>query len=739
MQRQLLINGAIVVLALSTLGVVFATQHAPTTSELESRKNKLLPSWQKESVTRIVMRRKAQVLELTRASADAGVEGDFRIVKPWSERADIATVSSLLGSLDLASALRPADGVSREQAGLARPELQIELTSAGKVLRLVFGGAAPSPAGARYAEVVTDGASRLYTLSQGLLAELDLPFDKFRETRLLEQGRSEIAKLTLEGRGSHVTLLQRERGQIYLQAGGPPELADHRAADMIFTALSRLTSEHFLDPEQARALLGSDPLRLTLELREAGAPNVTLAFGGDCQAQAGSVVMLREQAGKPARAGCVPAELAHGLELAPAALPLLTPCAAREDEVEELRIVHGSAKLEMARKGDAFALRSPAPGEVALDAGNQRIGAIARARAERIAAPNLAALGLEPAAGEVELRLVGGELGLGEAEGSGIRDQGSERGGLRGDGGSERLLVGAVRGDGSLCVQRVADKVVLCVDAEAAPAFQPDASLLKGLGVLAFSPSELTRFTIDGPGRSERLRHDSDGSYQLETPSGFRHDGALVADTVQTLGTLQAERWVAPSDDGHFGLASAQLHVTLELGSGASATRRELRVGSAAQGGFYATLTPDPGVFVLARSSVVTLQTPLIDRELCPLAKAELGKIELRAGSRKLTLERHGEAWQGQGISPARALELVETVSALRADSAIHVGAAKPAEGLEKPALTLTLFGLSGKSYRLLVGAGDTLEGARIFYTRLDSVDATFSLAQSAVSALQDF
>jgi len=197
MRRQVLVNGALLALALGTLGVVWATRQAPSTAELEARKDKLFPSYRRDDVTRLRLSDDKQQLELVR-SGESGEPGDFRIVKPWAERADVATVSQLLGSLDLASALRPADGVSPEQAGTRTHALRIELEMAGKSLRVTLGAAAPAPAGARYAEVEAAGVTKLFVVSQGVAGELSVPFEKFRETRLLEYGSRDFARLAFE-------------------------------------------------------------------------------------------------------------------------------------------------------------------------------------------------------------------------------------------------------------------------------------------------------------------------------------------------------------------------------------------------------------------------------------------------------------------------------------------------------------------------------------------------------------
>ena len=74
MKRQVLVNGAILVAALGSLLAVWLTRAAPTTSELEARKSKLLPTWNKDTISGIVVNQQGHELSLKRMPA-----GDFRI------------------------------------------------------------------------------------------------------------------------------------------------------------------------------------------------------------------------------------------------------------------------------------------------------------------------------------------------------------------------------------------------------------------------------------------------------------------------------------------------------------------------------------------------------------------------------------------------------------------------------------------------------------------------------------
>jgi Domain of unknown function (DUF4340) len=687
-RRQVLVNGALLALALGTLGVVWATREAPTSAELAERQDKLWPSFRREDVQRVVLTKGASRLELERGA------DELRITKPWPERADIATAQKLLTALELASALRPADDVEPSQAGLADGALSIRVEGRREPLQLWLGGPAPAPSGARYARVEADGVSRTFVVSQGVASELDVPFEQFRETRLLEYGRSQLAKIAIVGEAGRIELEQREHGAFFVRSGDAWRLANRDATDAILTALSRLTSEQLVEPEQARALLGKDGREVRLELFDRAAAPVTLRFGVTCPAAAEQALVLREQDGRGPRSGCIPSDVAAAFAVRPEDLRLARAFAARVDEVEELRITRGDEKLDLARKDQAFVLRGGANSVVPLDAGNERISSILRARgtpSDEAFAP----------AGEVVVQLSGA-------------DEATHR--------EERVSVGKRRPGGGVCLKRAADGVILCVDAETAGAFEPDRALLRSLSVLRFAASELVGLSSEVAGATQRIARRDDGSYELTEPRGYVHDGALVTNLVQTLGALEASRWVAASEEPRFGFASPRLRLVFEL-AGAPGPR-ELLVGAPTQGGFFAKLASEPGVFVLPGSAFSDLSALLVDRSLSPFPESELHGAELKSG---------------RGRARALSGSLLASVASLRAEQTVHLGPPKPSEGLKAPQLELALTAKSGKTARVVIGACDTLDDTSICYARVDGVDATFALSRRLVTELRDF
>jgi hypothetical protein len=699
MRRREVVNVMLACLAAASVGALYVTRHRPSSVEQAARQDKLLPRFRKDDVKRLQLTREGQTLELVREAS-----GDFRIVRPWAERADTATVNQLLASLELASFLRPL--AAPAPSGTSANALRIQVDMASESLGILLGSPNPSPPGARNAELTGDGHTTSVVVSQGVSNELDVPFSKFRETRLLEYGRRELKKVTLSSRLGKLELEQREHGAFFFSEQGHTELVEPAALERVVTALSRVSTEQFVEPEQARSTLATDPLTVTIESNVAGAAPLTLTFAAGCQQAPGMATVLREEGGKQPRAGCIASDVPSALRVSADDLRLNGPFATTLDAVEELSLRVGSAKLELARKDKAWLLRTAGNREVALEAGDRRISALLAVRGQR-AEGDAKTLGLEPAAGEAVIQVTGS-------------DEASHR--------EEQILLGQVRADGSRCFQRKLDSVRLCFDKSASAAFDTDASLLRGSEVLRFAPSELTQLSIDTKDLHERLVRSAEGQYQLEEPKGFRHDGSLVADAVQSLGTLQAVRWVAPppaGEEAKLGFVAPRARITFQLGSAAS---RELLVGATTEGGAFARLSGDPAVFVLGALPLADLETPLVDRALCPFDRAQLARIELKRGERSVTLTRADDAWSAAPLTPAQASDLADTLIALRAEQALHIGAARANEGFDQPRATITFVDAAGKRARLSLGARSTLGEEPVFLARLEGIDATFAL-----------
>ena len=285
--------------------------------------------------------------------------------------------------------------------------------------------------------------------------------------------------------------------------------------------------------------------------------------------------------------------------------------------------------------------------------------------------------------------------------------------------------------------------MVLALGREAARAFAVDTTLLRGLELLEFTAGELSSLTLSGPVQ-QRLTRNAEGLFELEAPSGFSVDGPLATDLAFELGSLSALRWVADADDGAFGLQNPLTRVEIGFRAGDAGQRqRTLLVGGLVSGGHFARFDDDPAVFVIERELVEKLQMLLIDRSEFVFDPAGIARLELSRQGRKIVLAESAgalNALEPKDFPPAQLQAIVDALGTLRAEAALHVGKARPEEGLANPELELRVERRPGRgpTRTITIGAADAWRGESVYYARINGVDASFVIARGKLRALLD-
>jgi hypothetical protein len=702
---------ALGVLALASIGVVFATRERPTTSELGERSRNLLTIWRENEVEKLEFESGSERASLTRTGED------FVLRAPKEEPADAAAVDRLLDGLGVATVLRRLDTGNRDALGLSKPTAAWSVQMGARRYRIELGAAAPAPAGAAYVALSTDGGPAGYVVvGRETASLLKTRPDDLRLRSLVTLGIRELSEIVLERPNGGLRLV-RGAGLAFRLDGA--ERANRDALEPVLAAFGQLSATRFLDLKTAEVARGAvRPVRVTLLPRKSDTPRTELEIGGPCPEHADEVIVIVRQ--PQTRAACVPNDVVAPFALEKSYLSDKVPFAARPDEVEALTLTRGERRLVLARSGTYFLLREPSEAKVDIETGNQRLKAMLRAPGELIPNPNLAQLGLEPPAGRVVLTVVGDD------------DKAAE----------ETLELGRPAADGTLPVRRVEDGAVLGLGREAARAFSVDATLLKSRKILDFGLSALVELQLSAP-EAQRLKRIP-GSFELLQPAGFRHDGELATNAVLALGSLTALSWIADADDGSFGLAAPVLTARVQIGGDAGAREHHLIVGRSAPGGHFAALEGTPGVFLLERAVVERLSTLLIDRAVFMGDPKTLARVSISAGQRRFELERRaGELLPSRAAStePAVVAAVLEALGSLSAEAAVHTGAERPDEGLAEPALRVKLELLPGlgavRGYR--IGKSSIFRGQSVRFARADGVDATYVIAESKLRPLFDW
>jgi len=716
LSRGVLVNGGVALLGAASIIGVLATTNWVSTKESAGREQNLLSAFRAEDVISLELAQKGQKVALRRTQASDGGVADFELTSPVRERADPDAVEKFLRTLAGAKALRPVENTNATQLGLDDANLRISVKLDRTSYELELGGPAPAPSGAHYVEVSAAGESpKTFVIDKSVAEELALDLDAFRSRGIVSLAQSDVTRIAIQSPKLTVTLVH-DKGRAFLLDGIPSMRADRDVVNALFFQLGRMTANRFLGAPEASAAIGATPAHFAIQAKD---PTGTTRFdvGGACPGDDSQWVLVRQA--PTAQSACTTRELEATLELTKDSFIDRHPFSLRSDEIEELTIESGAEKLRLVRRGTGFVLHQKTDSDVTLEAGNQRLTDLLDVTGTVVEKPELAALGLDPGRAKVSLRSAAGSAA---------------------DVIEEVVRVGDKTSAGDLYVLREGDGVVLLLPRDHARAFRLDSTLLYDKKLTVFGPSSFISAEITRPGGRELLTKNAAGNPELEIPKGFGADGSLSGDVMQTLGALEAERFVADGDDGSFGFAHSQLVVRFAYKTEQSPkVERTLRFGDDTTLGVYATLDEHGPVFVLPRSVRDTLDTLLVDRNVFTLDTASLLAFTLEANGRSLRLERRGEHFEPgkAGDFPADHVPaLAEAIGDLRPEAAIHTGAAEAAEGFAKPILVVHLMPKAGATQTLTFGAGDSWRGTNVFYLRVAGVDATYVIAQAKVRAL---
>lgn len=745
---------------LSVLAVVW-TGDTPTRAESEVRRRHLLPVFRLDEVNRLEVAqgvRRAVLVrraEPARAQGTASQEGpdpdelpdeasgepgsdaelfglpasEWSLVEPFETDANSAPVESLLGTLRYATWEREVS--AEESSGAAAgPEALVSVQAVAigmgdRSYRIELGPDSVSPAGSKYVKVTqADGKPRTYVIKKKLAAELFVDVDAFRGRQVVPYRKSSVDRLILSS-AAGVRRLRRVGSDFHFDEMQENQRADRLGVDRIFMALARASLDPFIDVPVATAALSTDAsVRVSIVPAAKEKAEASLEFGGICPGAPGKTVALRHLP-EPV-AGCVDRSVLLALREPAAVLIDRRLFALRADEVDGVRIEQGDQVLDFARQGDGFVLRAPREASLSSTAASDRLERILSVEGDLLLGRDKPSL---PA----------------EFQGTTVTLESSAR--LGQDAVKETVKVTAPLADGRRRVFREADGAVLVVSGEASLALAADATLLKEQQVFDYPLSQVRRIAISGPNK-QVIERDAAGALTLIEPKGHDIDGGLAMELIDQLRTLRALRWVTDRAGGGFGLDKPRIEVRLTLEVDGAKVERTLSLGGSANGGFYASVDRDPGVFVAPRSLDRVLRTWLLDRSGFSAERDSIVEITLNAQDRGSILLRRvaGELTPQKGSTSfdlERIDELLDVLESLRPEGTVHLGPASPGEGFRRPILSVIVRRQSPENIgippiRFSVGARDSFRDASIYYARLGSINATFALPREQIQRLLD-
>lgn len=552
--RALVVLG---IIAATLLGYVLVFERDSVTSqELASRAGRVLPSFVREKVERIVVQRKGKEVVLER-KRDAEGLGNFALVAPLKAGADGDATDRLLGELEWLSARRTLEANAEELAryGIDKPRFRVSYTVAGSRHVLAIGRDDVHGEGL-YVRV--DDEPHVYVVPKTLLEVIDHEPTHFRDKALFADLTTAWAtKLEVRG-GPRPHVLVKDAGHWWLEDAKAKRFADEKRIGDVLSALSSLRAARDVEPEQrakAEQALATQSLTVAASMvpdearEDKQAKAFTLEVGGACGEQ------TKERYARAATVGGEPRYVCIGEEeLKPFALgelELVEPrlFRATPSDVERFVLLRGKEQLAWRRDGAGWKSDVEAPAD--RDAIEGWLKDLATARALRTAP----LAGFEER-GKLRLELVG--------------DQ------------HEELAYGALAIDGTLPVRRGDEALIVSFPSSVHDRLTPLRDRFVPLQPWAsHQPSDVVRFSARANGKQ---RHGTleGGAWRSEPAI----DQLRVRELVRALIALEAHAYVTDRARPEHGFA-AEPQLELGLRDGKTVA---LALGASTDRGAYARI-----------------------------------------------------------------------------------------------------------------------------------------------------
>jgi hypothetical protein len=343
--RQQVGNAILIGVALALIVLVLATRTTPTTAENEFRVDNLLLVFREEQITRVRFERKDGSFTLQRTKVEDGGASSWALTEPVKEDAEGFGVQQVLGTLELATAVRriKPEEVDRKAFGLDDPSLIVHVDMGDIKYRVRLGAEAASPEGSHYVEVAGESAPAqgVAIVSKGTLAGFLTTSDELRERYVMPYLSVALERMTLVGEGGERKLRRGGWSDGFRFDGMLGDARVNRAAlNRVLLQFARTKAERFIDADVAEKAVNSAPhVEVTMIPINPKSPRGVVTVGGKCPGNDTEVVALRTA---PDRiAACVPQSVLSGLATPADALLDRTLFWMRADEVEAFEVSRG--------------------------------------------------------------------------------------------------------------------------------------------------------------------------------------------------------------------------------------------------------------------------------------------------------------------------------------------------------------------------------------------------------------
>jgi hypothetical protein len=276
---------------------------------------------------------------------------EWRIVQPLQARADSFAVDRLLEALLTLEKTRTIEDADRKAVGLDKPRATARLATKNGETVFQLGAGVPT-GGSLIAGV--EGRGDAYVVSDSILSELEKDPGEWRDRAIFRGDRDAVSRITLSGANGRVVLVKRPGG-FWIEAP-IKDRADRNLVDGLFSDLTGLTAERFVDSPRPLPALGLAPPREVVEIAMKGqAAPLRIELGAPAAAAEASPEADMGGALAYARAGGTVFEtrtrLPESANRPPADWRALGLSGLEVHDVESATVREGNSTIELTRAG----------------------------------------------------------------------------------------------------------------------------------------------------------------------------------------------------------------------------------------------------------------------------------------------------------------------------------------------------------------------------------------------------
>jgi hypothetical protein len=618
---------------------------------------------------------------------------------------DEATVDQLFLTLKNLEVVRDVTKtVTKDDLGLASPDLGLSFSFKNHTYRVSLGKECPSPEKSRYALLSIDSNERMVVLSPQTVTLLEISPEQLIFHRVMDWLPSEVDTIKISRNFRDITITQQQSGQFVL-GSVPIKRAKRGLVEQLLLALTELKVNFYLDVAPSPQ---EQSLNITLTRNDESQPqSVEFRFGDRCPKDPSliTVSVTRQET----RYGCIEPIVLEKIPQTPESLDDNHLFFLHDDEVEKLTVTAKNNSFTLERQGTAFRLLSPEEKAVTLAAGNQLLKALVSASGRALGPCDASKV----SSSTIQLR--SGMIGKKSIFNETLR-MGTELPTF------ERLV----------CRD---DNEMFLVDPKTASALELDSSMLENPKLLNATYESVDEVTIVRANVTQHLSRNTEGELVLTSPKA-PSDPASIESLTERLAQLSAERMLPRSQFEK--LRSLAPSITVRFSAKAEGSEilrsHEVKLFRTEVPYVVATLDEMPAPFVISDLTYELIDGVFVDRSMYRLTEEDRAfSLSRRTDLIHCTKTERSYWCPGSTLSENQIERIIALLSQLRAARVDLKKGAKPREEL---VLKVYAKETTAPRFTLKLGKPTEVDHSTLYFAEPERQNFRFYYRDSDVSEL---